>query len=85
MRVPVSRARSCGELLEFEQVRRRLHLGRPQVETEETIPVAAIIGTVNRARDFDGCFRPRSRPLAQRISEIERNPAALDQAIEVPR
>ena len=80
------RARDCGELLTFEEVRRRLNLGRPQLEGQETIAVADIVGTVGRAGDFDGCFRPREPQLAHRISQIrDKNPDALDQPIEVVR
>ena len=84
MRLPGSR--DCGELLVFEEVRRRLHLGAPQVETTDTIRVADIIGTVNRAGDFDGCFRPRDPHLAARIRQIrDRNPDAFNQPIDVVR
>lgn len=47
MRIP--RSRDCGELLMFDQVRRRLNLGMPHVEGERTIAVADIIGTVGTA------------------------------------
>ncbi|MGH2380605.1 MAG: hypothetical protein ACRDG7_05215 [Candidatus Limnocylindria bacterium] len=84
MRIPGSR--DCGELLVFEEVRRRLHLGAPQIEGTDTIKVADIIGTVSRAGDFDGCFRPREPRLASRIRQIrDRNPDAFNQPIDVVR
>ena len=84
MRIPGSR--DCGDLLVFEEVRRRLHLGAPQVEGTETIRVADIIGTVNRAGDFDGCFRPRADHLVSRIRQIrQRGPNAFDEPIDVVR
>ncbi len=36
----IGRSRDCGELLIFEEVRRRLNLGMPQFESETTIAVA---------------------------------------------
>ena len=84
MRIP--RGRDCGELLMFDQVRRRLNLGMPQVEGERTIAVADIVGTVGRAADFDGCFRPREPHLAARVNQIrEARPEAINEAIEVIR
>lgn len=79
-------ARDCGDLLMFEQVRQRLHLGAPVIEGNETIRVADIIGTVGRAGDFDGCFRPREPRLAGRIRQIrDRNPDAFNEPIDVVR
>ena len=84
MRIP--RSRDCGELLMFDQVRRRLNLGLPQVEGERTIAVADIIGTVGRAGDFDGCFRPREPHLAARVNQIRAaKPEAVNEAIDVIR
>ena len=84
MRLPGSR--DCGDLLMFEEVRRRLHLGAPVIEGNETIRVDDIIGTVGRGADFDGCFRPREPRLATRIREIRvRNPNAFNEPIDVVR
>ncbi len=84
MRLPGSR--DCGDLLMFEEVRRRLHLGAPVIEGTETIRVDDIIGTVGRGADFDGCFRPREPRLANRIREIRvRNPNAFNEPIDVVR
>lgn len=84
MRLPGSR--DCGDLLMFDEVRRRLHLGAPVIEGSETIRVADVIGTVGRAADFDGCFRPREPRLAARIREIRvRNPNAFNEPIDVVR
>jgi len=79
-------ARDCGDLLMFEEVRQRLHLGVPVIEGDETIRVADIIGTVGRAGDFDGCFRPRESHLAARIRQIrDRNPDAFNEPIDAVR
>ena len=84
MRLPGSR--DCGDLLMFDEVRRRLHLGAPVIEGHETIRVDDIIGTVGRAADFDGCFAPREHRLAARIREIRiRNPGAFNEPIDVVR
>jgi len=84
MRIP--RRRDCGELLGFDEIRRRLHLGMPQLQGEETIPTDHIVGTVGRAADFDRCFQPRSPRLARRIGEIRRaRPGGMDAPIDVIR
>jgi hypothetical protein len=85
-RMRITRTRDCGELLQFDDVRRRLHIGMPQFEGIETIAVADIIGTVGRAGDFDGCFRPREAHLAGRIHQIAlQHPEGLNEPIEVVR
>jgi len=81
----LGRTRDCGELLMFDQVRRSIGLGQPTLEGEATIAVADIVGTVGRAADFDGCFRPRDPALAHRIDQVSRNDVALDETIDVIR
>ena len=81
----LKRSRECGDLLQFDHVRRSLGLGQPKPEGEATIAVADIVGTVGRGADFDGCFRPRDRALAHRIDQVGRNERALDEAIDVIR
>ena len=84
MRLPLGR--DCGELLMFDEVRRRLHLGMPQLEDERTIRVSDVIGTSGRARDFDACFQPRNKQLADRIRQIRINkPDAVNEPIDVLR
>lgn len=76
----------CGPLLELSQVQRQLNLGSPVFEGVETISVAHIIGTLSRARDFDGCFSPVWPSLKKRIQEIAAaQPPAMDEPIEVVR
>ena len=81
----LGRARGCGDLLTFDQVRRSLGLGQPRLEGEATIAVADIVGTVGRSADFDGCFRPREHALAHRIDQVAQNETALDETIDVYR
>ncbi len=70
----------------FDEVRRRLSLGRPLFVGDETIALSDIVGTAARAGDFDGCFRPRGAALAHRIDQIRRrHPEGLNEPIEVIR
>jgi hypothetical protein len=82
----IGRGRECGDLLMFDEVRRRLSLGMPQHEGFQTIRLADIVGTFSRAGDFDGCWRPRDADLAHRIDQIRtKNAEALNEPIEVIR
>ena len=82
----LGRARDCGDLLMFDHVRRALGLGMPSNEGAATIAVRDIIGTVGRANDFDGCFRPRDESMADRLRAIRRaRPATLEEPIDVIR
>ncbi|HSJ00193.1 MAG TPA: hypothetical protein VLA59_07400 [Patescibacteria group bacterium] len=82
----LGRIRDCGDLLMFDHVRRALGLGMPRDEGTATISVADIIGTVGRANDFDGCFRPRDPAMVKRLRAIRNaRPSMLDEAIDVIR
>jgi hypothetical protein len=60
----------CGDLLDFNEVQRRLQLGpRTDIGIHE-IPVAQVVGSVSRVHEFDGCFRPRTRHLKKLLAEI---------------
>ena len=74
----------CGDLLDFEEVRTRLMLGtRKDIGTHE-IPIEQVIGSVSRAHEFDGCFRPRTDRLRRLLREIRANrPDAADAPILV--
>jgi hypothetical protein len=78
------RSSDCGDLLDFEEVRRRLQLGtRTDIGTHE-IPVAAVIGSVSRVHEFDGCFRPRTERLRDLLQQIRTaRPNAADTPILV--
>jgi hypothetical protein len=78
------RSSDCGSLLEFEEVRRRLQLGtRVDVGVQE-IAIDQIVGSLGRAHEFDGCFRPRTQRLRKVLDQISAtNPNAADMAILV--
>jgi hypothetical protein len=78
------RGSDCGSLLEFEEVRRRLQLGtRVDVGVQE-IGIDQIIGSLGRAHEFDGCFRPRTDRLRRVLVQIKASrPNAADTAISV--
>jgi hypothetical protein len=85
MRLPGT-PHDCGPLLELGWLSRQLHLGQPIPEATETIPVAQIIGTVQRGRDFDACWHPLHPRLKKLIDDIDAaGPRALDEPIEVIR
>ena len=74
----------CGALLEFEEVRRRLQLGTRVDVGVEVIPIARIIGSLGRAHEFDGCFRPRTDRLRKVLAQIRQSkPDAADSAIDL--
>lgn len=82
----IGKDRDCGPLMDLDQLQRQLHLGAPVVEGLATIRVAHIIGSVSRAQDFDGCFRPKLPHLEKRIRAIiDAQPDTLDDPIDVVR
>lgn len=77
-------AKDCGVLVEFEEVRRRLRLGTRRELGRHEVSVAEIIGSVSRAHEFDGCFRPRTQRLRKMLHEIRSaKPDAADMPIRV--
>lgn len=68
--MPRRRAKDCGALLEFEEVRRRLRLGTRIEVGRREIDIAQIVGSVGRAHEFDGCFRPRTARLRSVVHQI---------------
>lgn len=61
----MSRGRTCGPLLELDELRRLLGLNEQAHLGSRAIPVAAIVGTVGRCCDFDRCFHPLRPALRQ--------------------
>jgi hypothetical protein len=63
-------SRQNRDLLEFNQVRTKLHLGGPVYRGLQTVPVAKIVGSVNRYQDFDRLFLPTQSHTAHRWQRI---------------
>jgi hypothetical protein len=85
MRLPGT-PHECGPLFEYRWISRQLDLAAPIVEGVETIPVAQIVGSVSRARDFDACWHPLHSRLATTLREIEASGTpGLDEPIDVIR
>lgn len=60
------------ELLQFEQVRDKLRLGGPIYRGVQTVPLAQIVGSVDRYRDFDRAFLPTQSHTSDRWRRISR-------------
>ena len=80
----LARPGGCGELLDFNEVQRRLQLGTRVAVGVQEIAVSNVIGSVSRVNEFDGCFRPRSAYLRKTLREIrEAKPDAANDPILV--
>jgi hypothetical protein len=76
--------RDCVPLLDFEEIRQRLRLGTLWDAGNQEIAVADVIGSVGRASEFDGCFRPRTQRLGRVLQQIRATrPDAADMPIQV--
>ena len=77
------RGRDCGDLLSFEDVRRRLNLGTRLPVGRREVRVADIIGSVGRVHDLDACFRPKTKGLRTAIRERAADPSVIDKPISL--
>ncbi len=59
------------ELLPYEEVKKRLHLGGPIYRGVETVPLNAIVGSMNRYHDFDRAFMPVKSGTASRWENVD--------------
>lgn len=59
-------------LLSYDQVREQLHVGGPIYRGVQTVPVEAIVGSLNRYHQFDRAFLPVENELAQRWQSVDR-------------
>ena len=59
-------------LLAFDDVRERLRLGGPLYRGVQSVPLAQIIGSVDRYRDFDRLFLPTQSHTEDRWRKISR-------------
>jgi uncharacterized ParB-like nuclease family protein len=64
--------RDCGPLLELSDVSARLGLAGRSDGGFQTIPIDAIVGTVDRCCDFDRCFHAQRGDLPKRVAAIAR-------------
>jgi hypothetical protein len=60
------------ELLAFDAVKEKLHIGGPIYRGVRTVPIAQIIGSVDRYRDFDRAFLPKADFMAERWQKVNR-------------
>jgi hypothetical protein len=58
------------ELLSFEDIRARLRLREESYRGLQDVPVAQIVGSVGRYRDFTHSFLPRSGEMQERWSRV---------------
>lgn len=59
-------------LLAYDQVKEKLHIGGPIYRGVRTVPVAKILGSVNRYMDFDRAFLPTHNHVAGRWQFVDR-------------
>lgn len=60
------------DLLSYDEVSQKLRLGGPIYRGVRAVPVAQIVGSVNRYRDFDRAFLPTQSHTAERWRAINR-------------
>ncbi len=60
------------ELLSFEEVKQSLRLGGPIYRGTQPVPLAQIVGSVDRYRDFDRAFMPAQNHTAGKWKSIAR-------------
>ena len=71
----------ANQLLSFEEVKQSLELGGPVYRGVRQVPIAQIVGSVDRYRDFDREFLPAQSRTADRWKSIAR---AFYEAIDLP-
>ncbi len=59
-------------LLAYSAVREKLRLGGPIYRGVQTVPIAQIIGSVDRYRDFDRAFLPKQDFMSERWQKVSR-------------
>ena len=67
--IPKKRSKSK-DLVPFPEVRKRLRLFEEKYRGVQAIPVAAIVGSVDKSAQFDRTFRPRAAEQRERMRQI---------------
>lgn len=60
------------DLLSYGEVREKLRIGGPIYRGVQQVPIAKIVGSVNRYRDFDRAFLPTQSHTADRWRKVNR-------------
>jgi hypothetical protein len=60
------------DLMAFDEVREKLHLGGPVYRGVQSVPLSKIVGSVNRYQDFDRLFLPTQSHTQDRWHRINR-------------
>ena len=65
-------ARRPNDLIPYHELRRRLAPERESYRGVQAVPLAKIVGSMDRFRDFDRAFLPRQRFTAGRWQSVDR-------------
>lgn len=68
-------------LLSYDEVKEKLHIGGPIYRGVKTVRVADIVGSLNRYHEFDRAFLPKDDQLASRWQKVDR---AFYQDVHLP-
>ena len=59
-------------LLSYDEIKEKLHIGGPIYRGVKTVKVNQIIGSLNRYHEFDSAFLPKEDQLASRWQKVDR-------------
>jgi hypothetical protein len=59
-------------LLSYDKVKEKLRIGGPIYRGMKTVPIAQIVGSLNRYQEFDRAFLPKNDKLASRWQSVDR-------------
>jgi len=61
-----------GELLSYDEIKEKLHIGGPIYRGVQTVKVEQIVGSLNRYQDFDRAFLPTRDDTSDRWQSVNR-------------
>jgi nucleotide-binding universal stress UspA family protein len=70
-RIMARLTRQSADLLDYDEVREKLHAGKPIPRGLRNIPLDAIVGSVGRYTDFTRSFLPRRKDDERRWAEVK--------------